>query len=300
MYRHILVPLDGSRSAEAALPAAAYLARTVGAGITLLHVLERGAPETVHGERHLASAEEAAAYLAQVSRSRLTGAGDVGQHVHSSAVGDVARSLVDHARELGVDLIVMCTHGRSGPREWVWGSLAQQVLALDATQVQLVRPSGLEVEPEFRCRKLLVPLDGAPAHEEGLTVAAALARECGASLHLAMVIPTAGSLSGDAAAAGRLLPGTMAAILDLAEQGGKQYLSRVAEPVLASGLEVTSEVRRGDPAAEIAEAANSSEADVVVLATHARAGMEAFWSGSVAPKVSARVRISMLLVPLQE
>ena len=296
MYRHLLVPLDGSKSAEAALPAAVYLARTIRARLTLLHVLERSAPEKVHGERHLASAAEAQAYLDELE----PGVVGVERHVHTVGVGDVARSLVDHARELGVDLIVMCTHGRSGPREWVWGSLAQQVLALDATPVLLIRPSAGEASPEFHCRRLLVPLDGAPSHEAGLRAAAALAEACGSDLHLLVVIPTPGSLSGDAAVAGRLLPGTMSAVLDLAEEGGRQYLRRLMDQVRPGGRGVAGEVRRGEPAAEIAEAALAVQADLIVLATHSRAGMEAFWSGSVAPRVSGRTRVPLLLVPVRD
>ncbi len=52
---HILVPLDGSRLAEAALPAAAYVAQAFDAPVTLLHIVERDPPGSVHGEHHLVS-----------------------------------------------------------------------------------------------------------------------------------------------------------------------------------------------------------------------------------------------------
>ena len=117
MYSHLLVPLDGSRSAEAALPAAAYLAGRLGAAITLFHALERDAPEQVHGERHLTTAAEAEVYLAQAGKQWLgAGASATARHVHEAGIGNVAGCIVDHGRELGADLIVMCTHGRSGPR----------------------------------------------------------------------------------------------------------------------------------------------------------------------------------------
>ena len=64
MFRHLLVPLDGSRLAESALPAAGELAHRLGASVTLLHVLEPTAPPTVHGDRHLRSPAEAEGYLA--------------------------------------------------------------------------------------------------------------------------------------------------------------------------------------------------------------------------------------------
>ena len=48
----ILVPLDGSRLAEAVLPAVSRIAQTCGSTVTLLHIIERGAPKEIHGERH--------------------------------------------------------------------------------------------------------------------------------------------------------------------------------------------------------------------------------------------------------
>ena len=55
--------LDGSRLADAVLPAAASVAQTLHARLLLLHVLERDAPESVHGDAHLTSANEATQYL---------------------------------------------------------------------------------------------------------------------------------------------------------------------------------------------------------------------------------------------
>ena len=60
MLKHLLVPLDGSRLAEAALPAASFVAGRLGARVTLLHVIERDAPQEIHGERQLSEPEEAA------------------------------------------------------------------------------------------------------------------------------------------------------------------------------------------------------------------------------------------------
>jgi nucleotide-binding universal stress UspA family protein len=64
MFKRLLVPLDGSHLAEAALPAAAFLALKLNAVLTLVHIVERNAPEEIHGDRHLTNADEANAYLA--------------------------------------------------------------------------------------------------------------------------------------------------------------------------------------------------------------------------------------------
>ena len=59
MFKHLLVPLDGSRLSESALPAAAQIAARMGADLTLVHIVEKHAPAEVHSDRHLVSAEEA-------------------------------------------------------------------------------------------------------------------------------------------------------------------------------------------------------------------------------------------------
>jgi nucleotide-binding universal stress UspA family protein len=60
MFKHILVPLDGSQLAEAALPIAESLAGVLGAKVTLIHIIEKGAPGQVHGQPHLRDSAEAA------------------------------------------------------------------------------------------------------------------------------------------------------------------------------------------------------------------------------------------------
>ncbi len=66
MFKHLLVPLDGSTLAELALPAAAYLAHLLPARVTLLHLVERHPPSEVHHDRHLTNATEASEYLAEI------------------------------------------------------------------------------------------------------------------------------------------------------------------------------------------------------------------------------------------
>ena len=153
MFKHILVPLDGSHLAEAALPAAAYLAQKLQVPITLAHVIERDAPSKIHGEPHLANETEACAYLDRVAARAFPTELRVKCHVHTSAVSDVARSLVDHAGEFGADLIVMCTHGRGGLRDWLTGTLAQQVLSLGTTPVLLIHPTETGAAPALACRR---------------------------------------------------------------------------------------------------------------------------------------------------
>jgi nucleotide-binding universal stress UspA family protein len=299
MFRRLLVPLDGSRLAEAALPVAAYVARKLDSTVTLLHVVERHSPQEVHGDPHLTTPEQAAAYLDEVAARAVLDGLAVERHIHTAAVDDVARSIVEHRDELAPDLIVMCTHGRGGLRTWLYGTIAQQVIARGTIPTLVVRPTGSRDAQPFVCRKLLVPIDGHPEHEQGLPIAIALARACAAELHLLMVIHTFSTLAGQRAASARLLPRTTSALLDIARHSAQDYLQQRAAQAQAQGLIVTAEIRRGDPARKIAQAIRAIGADAVVLGTHGRAGMDALWAGSVVPRISRRAREPLLLVPVR-
>ena len=295
MFKRILVPLDGSQLAESVLPPAVLLAEHMRATIVLFHALEQGAPATVHGERHLLDETEAQTYLADLA-ARLARPGlQIETNVHPNKEADVARSIIEHITELNTDLIGLCAHGRGGWRDVLIGNIAQQVMQLGTTPVLFVRPR-MESAPTFECRKILVPLDSTAIHEPALPVAVDIARACGAAVHLLTVVPTTGTLSAERAGTGLLLPATMTAILDLAQRGAVEYLQKNTDRLAADGLTVTAAVVRGDTAPAILESIESSKADLVVLATHGRANIDAFWSGSVTPKVLSRSDVPVLLV----
>jgi len=285
--------------AEASLPAAVYLAKTLGTLVTLFHVIERGAKQEIHGERHLTGSGEAIAYLDEIAVRAFPVGMPVERHVHTTEVDNVARSIVEHVGELGPDLIVMCTHGRGGIRGFMFGRIAQQVVGLDRTPVLLVPPAATGAPPAFSCNRMLVTLDGTPDHEEGLTVASSLAKICGAELCLVMAVHRFNTLSGEQAATAKILPSATHALLDLAEQDAKEYLNRHIASLQAEGVMATAVVRRGDPAMVIIDTAEQRKADLIVLATHGKTGMDAFWSGSATPNVASRSIIPLLLVPVQ-
>jgi nucleotide-binding universal stress UspA family protein len=198
--------------------------------------------------------------------------------------------------ELESDLIVMCTHGQGGLRRWLFGSIAQQVLSLGTSPVLLIQPDKSGNAPAFSCRRLLVPLDGDPEHEQGLPVAARLAQIRSSALHLVMVVRTRDTLSGERASPARLLPATMSALLDMTQQGAEEYLNRHVTRLQAEGLSVTASVGRGAPATVITRTAQQINTDLIVLGTHGKTGMDAFWSGSVTPRIFGRAHVPLLLV----
>ena len=297
MFKHILVPLDGSRLSKSALPAAAHLALAVGASVTLIHVIEKDAPSQVHKERHLTEPEEAKAYLKELAGNAFHPGIQVEWHVHMEEVRNVAGSIAAHTQELGQDLVVMCTHGSGGVRDWLMGSIAQQVIAFQKTPVLLIPPrdSG---QTSFPCGTALVALDGLPDHEHGLPLAMELVQACRATLHLLMVIPTRGDLKAEEALTAKMLPGAMAATLDLAQEAGVNYLTGKLREVQVAGIHATAEVARGEALTVIVDTARRIKADLIVLGTHGKTGMDAFWSGSVTPRLAGRSEVPLLLVPV--
>jgi nucleotide-binding universal stress UspA family protein len=268
--------------------------------VTLFHVIERDAPQVVHGQRHLSAPAEAHVYLDEVATRAFPAGLHVERHVHTTQVNDVARSIVAHVGELEPDLIVMCAHGWGGLRDWLFGSIAQQVIGLGSTPVLLIQPAQDGVPPPFSCRQLLVPLDGDPEHEQGLPVAAHLAGACQADLHLVMVVHTPRTLPGERALTARLLPGATSALLDLTQHAALEYLQHRVTELQAAGLSVKAVVRWGDPAKVIVRTARRVNADLIVMGAHVKSGLDAFWSSSVAPQVSSQSHIPLLLVPLRE
>jgi nucleotide-binding universal stress UspA family protein len=298
MFKHILVPLDGSHLAEAALAPAARIAGTLGAPVTLIHILEQDARPEVHKDRHLTEADEAHAYLREVAARAFPSAAKVETHVHSAAVENVAQSIVEHAqKEFAPDLIVMCTHGKSGVRGLLFGSIAQQVVARGTTPLLLVRPK--PTGGGFQLKKIFVPLDSESIHDDSLTLSEELARTFDAEIYLLSVVPTFGTLAGEQAATSSMLPVTTTALLDIKEENARGHLQEHLDALRSAGLRAAAEVARGDPASEIVKSAEKAGADLIVLSTHRRAGMGAFWARSVAPNVANRSTLPLLLIPLK-
>lgn len=298
MLERLLVPLDGSPLSEAVLPMVAYLAEKAGAAVTLLHVLEQRPPATVHGERHLTGADEAERYLADVARRSFPSDVRVVWHVHRRQTDDVAHSVADHADELESDLVIMLAHGGWGFRRWWSGSLAQQVVRENAAPILLVQP-GADGNIAVPFRQVLVPLDGRPEHESGLSIASELARLSSAPIRLLMVVPSPGNLRGPDAASGQFLPSATREILETIQNEGAQYLKQILERLQAEGISASATVARGEPAVVIHDIAASIQADLVVMGTHGSAGIEAFWTGSLGQRLLGKLPASFVLTLAQ-
>lgn len=144
MFTHLLVPLDGSKLAEAALPMALALAGRFESTITLLRVVRP--PHFVTSSNDFTQIyvslredmrEEATAYI-QLKQDDLLTDGFIvnGRVAEGDSVADV---ILNAADALGVDAIVMSTHGRGGMKRWVFGSVADKILQQARVPILLVR-----------------------------------------------------------------------------------------------------------------------------------------------------------------
>ncbi len=294
MFRQMLVPLDGSRLAEAVLPVTAAFARALGAKVTLLHVVEPAAPPTVHGDVHLTQATEAEAYLRGVVGWMAA------QGVHAEMVvdqgGDVAATIASRAASLEAGLIILCTHGRGEVRVLLFGRVAEQVLARGTIPVLLMAPTAVRREETFPVRRLLVSLDGSEMAEAALPAAAVLARGFSAEILLIMVVPTVATITDDRAAAARLMPTAGAALLDAEAAQAATYLEGVKTRLAREGIGVSAVVKRGEPVRVLLDRLARPDTDLIVMATHGRSGVSAVWAGSVASRIVAQAARPVLLI----
>ena len=142
----ILVPLDGSAVAEAALKPAVDIARQAGATLILLRAAEaHTGPMGDIVDAQVEVMREAEAYLT-AARARVLAAGAARAEV-SAWYGPPAEAIVEAARHRHADLIVMASHGRSGVARLVLGSVAESVLRATAVPILLIRAEGAPLEP---------------------------------------------------------------------------------------------------------------------------------------------------------
>jgi nucleotide-binding universal stress UspA family protein len=300
MFSHILVPLDGSTLAEQILPLASVLAARCRSRVTLLHLLERRAPPTIHADRHLTRQDEAEDYLRELS-AHTPCSEKVEWHVHAEPVSDVGRGIVEHAEELGADLIAVTTHGAGGLSRLLFGSIAQQVLSRCSRPILLLPATLKRVRPvqvETMLEHFLVPLSLEPEHDRAVEIALELARLTGARLRLLGVAETAGTLRHKRAVVARLQPGTSNLLLQAEAQLMSDRLQQFEGRAAELGVAVETAVALGRPADQILAAIEENPPGLVVLASHRHRGLEAVISGSVGQKVVNQSRAPLLMLPV--
>lgn len=286
MYKRVLVPLDGSRVAEAILPFIKEIAGSLDIEISLLRVVSL-TPEEVIGvapkfalDTPAALEQDAQRYLEpRVEELRARG-------IRASArvaVGEAASEIVAAARQVGADLIAMTTHGRSGLGRLLFGSVAESVLRAAPIPVfllkmteQALKAIGSIGTERVRVNRILFATDLSDSALAAWPTARNLATAFEAELILQHVVPPL-PVQGDFPAE------IFSRYWEEARAEAERELGRLIDA--APGLKTRIRLDEGRAADHILRAAAEEDVDLIVMGTTGRSGMRRLLLGSVAIEV---------------
>ena len=144
MFKHILIPVDGSPTAQKAVETAAGLAKAFGSSVTAIYVIDPypftglGSDFAYGQAEYLGAAAIEAKEATQAAQQALEQAG-VSVQTQVVEAHAAWRGILETAAAVGADLIVMGSHGRHGLEKLVLGSVAQRVLSHSSLPVFVVR-----------------------------------------------------------------------------------------------------------------------------------------------------------------
>lgn len=282
-YNRILVPLDGSAIAERALPYAKYIAKQHKSELVLLTICAAGS-ERINGLSK--------AYL-ELKAGELKSEG-----VEASmaiAHGSVANKIVGFGAKNNIDLIAISSHGYSGIKRLVIGSVAQKVIGSTNLPVLLIRSGDTEMT-KFGCRKILLPLDGSFFSEMAIPYAEEMARGTGADIVLLAVSESPEVPSDRSPAIEPSWEEYRDALAVETQQQARAYLNRVKSEMESRGVNATLHIVSGGVAESICDFAGCEDIDLITMATHGRTGVSRLVFGSVARRIADESCQPVLLV----
>lgn len=312
MFKHMLVPLDGSFRAEAALPVAARIARASDGSIVFMQVVNppvdyAGGLATgtslLAGQMIETEMTQAMDYLKSVAASPALAGMQISTEV---MVGSPAVDIMAVAESRAIDLIVLCSHGRTGISRWVLGSVAHRLVHQSAVPV-LVLQTTESAAPPFaeldtqRLFRVLVPLDGSPHAEAALLPAvqlvSALATPGYGALRLVQVVKAFPSTAAE---------GFVSELNEETLSRAKSYLTKVQAHLLETFKDlkltitwsVTIEADTAEALVGIAEHDTDARggSNLIAISTHGRGAVERWVMGSVTERVLNITKLPMLIV----
>jgi nucleotide-binding universal stress UspA family protein len=293
--RSVLVPLDGSPLAEQALPIAARIAERAKAKLRLVLVHQPTPPPIDRASAKLATSVELA--VRKSERDYLRGLQarlreSTGRPVGGATLtGRVSTALLDQVRELGVDLVVMATHGRGGlQRAWL-GSVADDLVRSLEVPVLLLRPgTATPTSPGA----ILVPLDGSPLAEQAIAPAVTMARLLGTGVAFAQVVQPV------MIATDPMLPLPSAFDTEATARFRAQaqdYLHDLVEQSAEAGVHASAAADVGWNVVDtLLESARGQGVGMIAIATHGRGGVRRLALGSVADKLVRSADVPVLVI----
>ncbi|WP_058996118.1 universal stress protein [Haloarcula sp. CBA1127] len=268
MFDRILVPTDGSPGSERAFEVAATLASTHDATVHVLSVVDEHGPTDdwdYDGDSPAEAFIESQADHVDTEGLSVTAA------VREGVVHD---AVLDYGDENDIDLIIMGTHGRTGVRRFLLGSVTEKVVRLADVPVLSVKADAEPGTVSFD--DILLPTDGSSGAEAAIEPAGALASATDATVHLVSVVDTR-SLGVDVGSS---------VIVDELESVATDAVENTSDRLSEMGVEtVETAIAHGVPYRTILDAIEEADADLVVIGTHGRTGIDRYLLGSVAEKL---------------
>ena len=286
MFTQILIPLDGSKTAEKVLPYARFVAQALSIPVELLATIDVAAMATHLGSesaRHLdvtiAKAERnGSLYLEKIA------AEFPGFAIRNTiARGKPAETIIERAAANKGTLITMATHGRSGIKRWLLGSVAEKVLRGTVNALLLVRSNGqAELRQEPVLRSITVPLDGSQLAAAVLPIVTTIAQR----MNLEIVLFRAYELPASAYYGSEDYLPNYEELKDNVRKEVQSYLGKEIETLKSRGIEKVSYfVTEGSGPDEIISYARKRPDTLIAMCTHGRSGVKRWVLGSVTEKV---------------
>lgn len=289
-FERVLVPLDGSRLAEASLPVAKTLARKLESTLVLVHALEEDPPEEVHGEPHLASQESAELYLQHQLELCVSEGLSAETHVVTPRDADLAHAISDLAEQFDTGLVAMCAHGRHSLRNRFLGPVAQRALNGGGPPIVL-RTAGSSTDLPVEIRHILLPVDFRHDLTVALEYLVVLAKAFGAAVTLLHAVD-----AGSTGLPARMLPNTSLELSDGARDVAQQRLSAIAEALSRQAVTANTVVSIKDPDDAIIDEAHDRHSDLIILVSHGRTGVTAWYERSIGQRIIQEPALNLLLL----
>ena len=284
MFTRMLIPLDGSKTAEKVLPYARFVAGTLKLPVELVAVVD-----IVEMATHITAAR--ASHLDIViedsvrnSEQYLRGVAGTfpGGTKCTVEKGKAEQVIIETAAADKGTIITMATHGRSGINRWLLGSIAEKVLRGTTNPLLLVRATEQEkAESVASLKSIVVPLDGSELAEGVLPAVAELAK----TLKLAVVLFRAYNLPTSAYADDEgegYYEINYDEMLTATRDEAVAYLEKKTEAVKKMGIaNVSSVAKEGFAADEIISLSRQSPDNLIAMSTHGRSGVKRWVFGSV-------------------
>ncbi len=284
MYTRMLVPLDGSKTAENALPYARSLAKTLKIPVKLLGVIEVSHYTSSARASYLDTLVDAAIRRNQEYLQRVAMTFPGAKVEYTVEGGLPEEIIITKAAEKKGTLITMATHGRSGLDRWLMGSVAEKVLRGADSPILLVRATeDAKSEGEIMPDRIIVPLDGSQIAEAVMPIVEGFAKA--AKLKVALVRAYSAAPIMYSASHEDFLDDLNQVLAEL-KSAATSYLHHTAEQLKSKGLaDVVPIVSEGEAAETIIELARGAPNSLIVMCTHGHSGVKRWVLGSVTEKV---------------